>query len=107
MNLSGVLECPVCSSQDVRVSRSRPVYEIFYRWQGLQRYRCRECRKVFRIPLRPGEDFARKAVRRRRQGVHRFKSRAPSWQRKAGEAMFFLVLVLVFYAALKNVGFTL
>lgn len=108
MNLTGVPECPVCDSQHVRVSFSRPVHEIFYRWQGLQRYRCRECRKVFHAPLGPGEEFAKKPPRRRRtHRVRRFRSTSPIWQRKAMEAMFFLMLVVMFYAALKNVGFTL
>lgn len=102
-----MLECPVCNSQDVRVSFSLPVYEIFYRLQGLQRYRCRECRKVFRVPLRPGEDFAKKPLRRRSHRTRRFRSGTPAWQRKAVEAVFFLILVFIFYAALKNVGFTL
>ena len=108
MSLSGVLECPVCNSQEVRVSLSRPVYEFFYRWQGLQRYRCRDCRSVFRMPLRPGEGLAQKPARRRRSHrIRRFRSRMPGWQRKTVEAMFFLLLVFAFYTMLKNIGFSL
>lgn len=108
MGLSCVLECPVCDSHDVRVSFNRPPYEFFYRWQGLQRYRCRECRSIFRIPLRPGETFAKKPARRRRtHRIRRYSNSSPQWARKSMEAALFLMLLFVFYAALKNVGFTL
>ena len=104
-----MLNCPVCDSEDVRVSFNLPPWEYVYRWQGLQRYRCRECRTVFRVPLAPGEEFARKPKYRRRskefdQGVPAPDWRHLSgWRQKAVEAAFFLVLVIVFYTALKVV----
>ncbi len=106
-----MLKCPVCDSEDVRVSFSLPPWECFYRWQGLQRYRCRECRAAFHVPLAPGEEFAPNPKRRRRSRERQFDQAVPApdwrhlsgWRQKAVEAAFFLVLVVVFYTALKVV----
>ena len=102
MGLTGGLECPVCASENVRVSFSTPPWEPIYRWQGLQRYRCRECRKTFHVPLLPGEDFAPKpARRRRRQPLYNSRLTVPAWQQKLFEAALFLVLLGFFYAVLS------
>jgi hypothetical protein len=100
--LSRVVECPVCDSENVRVSFSTPVVERIYRWQGLQRYRCRDCRKVFHLPLAPGEEFARKPPRRRRRDrLHREDLVLPRWGRNLLEATLFVVLLVVFYVVLS------
>jgi hypothetical protein len=102
MGLTSVLECPVCASENVRVSFSTPPWEPIYRWQGLQRYRCRECRKTFHEPLLPGEDFAPKpARRRRRRALHKERLAVPAWQQKLFEGALFLLLLFFFYAALS------
>jgi hypothetical protein len=94
------MECPVCDSDNVRVSFRTPLVESIYRWQGLQRYRCRDCRKVFHVPLAPGEEFAKKPPRRRRTRVHKEQLGMPSWGRKLVEATLFVVLFIAFYVAL-------
>ena len=105
MGPTDLVECPLCVSENVRVSFSTPPWEPIYRWQGLQRYRCRECRKTFHVPLRPGEDFAPKpARRRRRQAVYQERLAIPAWQRRVFECLLFLVLVFFFYAALAVVN---
>jgi hypothetical protein len=99
-------ECPVCDSDNVRVSFRTPVWEFFCRWQGLQRYRCRECRKTFYQPLRPGETFAIKPRRRRRsEGRSKLDINLNSRQRKLLDGALFVLMVVVFYAALKAIKF--
>jgi hypothetical protein len=99
--LSNVLECPVCESGNVRISFSTPPIERIYRWQGLQRYRCRDCRAVFHLPLRPGEELAKKPRhKRRRASLHKERLELPPWGRKLVEATLFLVLLIAFYVAL-------
>jgi len=96
-----MLTCPVCASDNVRRSRRKPVLEFLKRWRGLQRYRCRECTKVFHQPLGPGELAFRQEVEQRRRrrssrrgGFLRRKTR----QRLAEMVLFFSALV-VFYIA--------
>jgi transposase-like protein len=100
-----VLECPVCGSDKVRFSFSTPAWEFIYRWQGLQRYRCRECRKAFHVPLGPGEEFAKKPPRKRRERITTNSLAIPTWQRKLLETALFVAMVAVLYAALRAVNF--
>jgi len=102
-----VLECPVCASENVRVSFNTPFWEFVYRWQGLQRYRCRECRKIFHYPLVPGEKFATKPRRRRRKSQKQETARtsAGKWRIRTAEAVVFLLMVVVFYTALNALHF--
>lgn len=68
----------------------------------MQRYRCRECRKSFYHPLRPGETFAVKPRRRRKsQRKAELGMTLNSWQRKLLEGALFALMVVVFYAAIK------
>jgi hypothetical protein len=97
-----MLECPVCESDNVRVSFNTPLWEFLYRWQGLQRYRCRECRKVFHYPLAPGEQFTTKPRRRRSRPRNTTGGIILNgWQAKVLQGAFFVVMVVVFFAALK------
>ena len=102
-----MLECPVCASENVRVSFNTPVWEFIFRWQGLQRHRCRECRKIFHHPLAPGENFATKPQRRRRKLQKQETARITlnRWQGRILEGVFFLLMVVVFYTALKAFHF--
>jgi hypothetical protein len=104
MGSGRVLQCPVCASENVRVSFSRPFWEPIYRWQGLGRYRCRECRKAFHAPLLPGGRFASKAAR------HRSRKRADAGKepqpvaprrKKLFEGALFLILLIFFYVLLS------
>lgn len=96
-------ECPVCDSGNVRVAFRTPTWDFVYRWQGLQRYRCRECRKSFYHALLPGETFAPKPRRRRRARRREAEVGITlnSWQRKLLEGALFALMVVVFYAAIK------
>jgi len=101
-----VPECPVCDSNNVRVSFRTPPWDFVCRWQGLQRYRCRECRKSFYHPLLPGETFAPKPRRRRRaQRNVEHGITLNRWQRKLLDGALFALMVVVFYAAIKAMKF--
>jgi hypothetical protein len=102
-----MLECPVCDSENVRVSFNAPFWEFFYRWQGLQRYRCRECRKIFHHPLAPGEQFATKPQRTRRTPRKRERAwiKLNNGQARMVEGGLFLLMLVVFYTVLKAIHF--
>jgi hypothetical protein len=72
---------------------------------GLQRYRCRECRKIFYQPLGPGQEYA---IKRRREGEAEGDTKLEitlnSWQRKLLEGAFFVLMVIVFFEALKAIS---
>lgn len=98
-----MLTCPVCSSDNIRRSRRRPTLEFFKRWRGLQRYRCRECRKVFHRPLLPNEHvtMSRIAVSGRSS---RYAFFGPKRRRHAVELVLFFALLVIFYMAFKALG---
>lgn len=100
-----MLTCPVCLSDNVRRSRRRPALEFVKRWRGLQRYRCRECRKVFHRPLLPHEDvtISRIAVNGRGRSS-RYAFFAPKRRRHAVEFVVFFALLVIFYMAFKALG---
>lgn len=97
-----MLKCPVCDSENVRVSHSRRLWEFAYEWRGLQRYRCRDCRATFHHPLGPGEKFAsRPRCKRSPQPDKTARIALNRLQQKASEAGLFLLLLIAFYMAMK------
>lgn len=114
-----MLTCPVCASDNVRLSRRKPKREFLKRWLGLQRYRCRDCRNVFHEPMQAGDVGAKT---REHPRVNRSSERATAHQatmrqvsmrqvsgprkrlRRVGDVVLFLTMVAVFYAALRYFG---
>ncbi len=94
------MNCPVCASDNVRVSRKDPALEFLKRWRGLQRYRCRECRKVFHRPLNPGEQAKTIKPLRRRRTVRKAPDGSGKF-RAALDVFIFLVMLAISFGVLR------
>ncbi len=98
-----MLTCPVCRSEDVRRSHRNNLYSLIKRWRGLRRYRCRECRKIFYMPLSPLEQAVRKPFKHEpdSDALLLKEPLRKKNQRRIIELLLFLIMVAVFYFVLK------
>ena len=99
-----LMTCPSCDSHNVRLSHKHSKLEFIYQWQGLQRYRCRECGLGFRSRLEPEA----------KQALHRTESerkkRSRGWKRfiqnpkkrRFFEIALFLGMLFIFYYAFTS-----
>ncbi|MBV9611410.1 MAG: hypothetical protein JO091_03015 [Acidobacteriaceae bacterium] len=77
--------------------------ELFKRWQGFRRYRCRECGKVFHRPLDPGElaSISRMEERRARRSSRRGGLLRRKGAQRVAETLLFFGALVIFYVAIK------
>ncbi len=101
------MTCPWCGSQNIRQSRKESAVEFWHSWRGLQRFRCRDCRRSFRVPVSPAERSLPKPAKSKRSKSKRTRGwealvQKPA-QRRAIEVILFIGMLLVFYVIFVSV----
>lgn len=92
------MTCPSCGSPNVRVSKRNPTFAFIHQMQGLERFRCRECRNAFWDKPPKNDDEER--IRRKRQRA--WGSFIQSRRRRGLiEITLFIAMLLIFFVTIR------